>query len=81
MVVTDCHCDCFFSSAVDPSESGLTPDAPRGGAPERLSLSPTATPYPTRPGSNAKPILPPIPSGRKTAEPSPAAAQSQPADG
>ncbi|XP_076153624.1 leucine-rich repeat and guanylate kinase domain-containing protein [Alosa pseudoharengus] len=64
----------------DPSEYGLTPTAPHGGVPEHLS--PTLTPYPTRPGSNAKPILPPIPSGRKTTEPAPAAAaQSQPADG
>ncbi|XP_036431459.1 leucine-rich repeat and guanylate kinase domain-containing protein [Colossoma macropomum] len=49
----------------DHTDSGLTPDAPRS-APERVS--PTLTTSPGRPGSNAKPVLPPIPSGRKAAE-------------
>ncbi|GAA6071974.1 leucine-rich repeat and guanylate kinase domain-containing protein isoform X1 [Tachysurus ichikawai] len=40
-------------------ESGLSPDSSRS-APEPAS--------PGRPGSNAKPILPPIPQGRKATE-------------
>ncbi|XP_017566779.1 leucine-rich repeat and guanylate kinase domain-containing protein isoform X2 [Pygocentrus nattereri] len=54
-----------LESTKDHTESGLTPDAPRS-APERVS--PTLTTSPGRPGSNAKPVLPPIPSGRKAAE-------------
>ncbi|XP_029617582.1 leucine-rich repeat and guanylate kinase domain-containing protein isoform X2 [Salmo trutta] len=50
----------------DQVESGHTPDAPRHGS---ELLSPGATT--ARPGSNAKPILPPILSGRKTPGPSP----------
>ncbi|XP_072529001.1 leucine-rich repeat and guanylate kinase domain-containing protein isoform X2 [Salminus brasiliensis] len=46
----------------------MTPDAPRSVS-ERAS--PTLTTSPGRPGSNAKPILPPIPSGRKAAKPGP----------
>ncbi|XDV24971.1 hypothetical protein PO909_028984 [Leuciscus waleckii] len=42
-------------------DSGLTPDAPRS---ERVS--PTLPSSPGRPGANVKPVLPPIPSGRKT---------------
>ncbi|XP_063074090.1 leucine-rich repeat and guanylate kinase domain-containing protein isoform X2 [Engraulis encrasicolus] len=61
------------SSHKDSSEPVPTPDAPRGGMSGHLSPSSAApsaaSPYPSRPGSNAKPILPPIPSGRKTAEP------------
>ncbi|KAL2102657.1 hypothetical protein ACEWY4_001825 [Coilia grayii] len=65
------HQDTFPLSALrgDPPEPVLTPEAPRGGIHEHLS--PTTGPYPARPGSNAKPILPPIPSGRKTSEPAP----------
>ncbi|XP_056281447.1 leucine-rich repeat and guanylate kinase domain-containing protein [Pseudoliparis swirei] len=50
---------------------GETPDAPH---PDAELLSAAASPSSDRrPGSNAKPILPPIPSGRKTpASPSPA---------
>ncbi|KAL0963045.1 hypothetical protein UPYG_G00348980 [Umbra pygmaea] len=44
----------------DAVESGRSPISPRPGS-ERLS--PAAS---TRPGSNVKPVLPPIPSGRKT---------------
>ncbi|XP_029598399.1 leucine-rich repeat and guanylate kinase domain-containing protein isoform X4 [Salmo trutta] len=50
----------------DQVESGHTPDAPRHGS-ELLSQGATTA----RPGSNAKPILPPILSGRKTLGPSP----------
>ncbi|XP_038843611.1 leucine-rich repeat and guanylate kinase domain-containing protein-like [Salvelinus namaycush] len=52
----------------DHVESGHTPDAPRPGS---ELLSPGATATMARPGSNAKPILPPILSGRKTPGPSP----------
>ncbi|XP_030635377.1 leucine-rich repeat and guanylate kinase domain-containing protein [Chanos chanos] len=52
----------------DPTKSCLTPDVPR---PVPEQVSPTLGTSPARPGSNAKRILPPIPSGRKTAEPSP----------
>ncbi|XP_036812968.1 leucine-rich repeat and guanylate kinase domain-containing protein-like isoform X2 [Oncorhynchus mykiss] len=52
----------------DQVESGHTPDAPRPGS---ELLSPGATATMARPGSNAKPILPPILSGRKTPGPSP----------
>ncbi|XP_067283324.1 leucine-rich repeat and guanylate kinase domain-containing protein isoform X1 [Pseudorasbora parva] len=45
------------------TDSGLTPDAPRS---ERVS--PTLPSSPGRPGANVKPVLPPIPSGRKTSE-------------
>ncbi|KAI4886169.1 hypothetical protein NFI96_033331 [Prochilodus magdalenae] len=58
----------LYSSTVDHTESGLTPDASRS-APERVS--PTVATSPGRPGSNAKPVLPPIPSGRKAAESDP----------
>ncbi|XP_051746728.1 leucine-rich repeat and guanylate kinase domain-containing protein isoform X2 [Ctenopharyngodon idella] len=44
-------------------DSGLTPDAPRSVS-ERVS--PTLPSSPGRPGANVKPVLPPIPSGRKT---------------
>lgn len=44
-------------------DSRLTPDAPRLGS-ERIS--PTLPSSPGRPGTNTKPVLPPIPSGRKT---------------
>ncbi|KAL0196047.1 hypothetical protein M9458_009619, partial [Cirrhinus mrigala] len=43
--------------------SGLTPDAPWSVS-ERVS--PTLPSSPGRPGANVKPVLPPIPSGRKT---------------
>ncbi|XP_056603422.1 leucine-rich repeat and guanylate kinase domain-containing protein isoform X1 [Triplophysa dalaica] len=46
-------------------DSRLTPDAPRLGS-ERIS--PTLPSSPGRPGANTKPVLPPIPSGRKTNE-------------
>lgn len=46
-------------------EPGLSPDSSRS-APEQAS--PTVVSSPGRPGSNAKPILPPIPLGRKAAE-------------
>ncbi|XP_068076856.1 leucine-rich repeat and guanylate kinase domain-containing protein isoform X2 [Danio rerio] len=42
---------------------GLTPDAPR---PASDRVSPTHPSSPGRPGANVKPVLPPIPSGRKT---------------
>ncbi|XP_057179418.1 leucine-rich repeat and guanylate kinase domain-containing protein isoform X1 [Triplophysa rosa] len=42
-------------------DSRLTPDAPRLGS-ERIS--PTLPSSPGRPGTNTKPVLPPIPSGR-----------------
>ncbi|XP_050962941.1 leucine-rich repeat and guanylate kinase domain-containing protein [Labeo rohita] len=45
------------------TDSGLTPDAPRSVS-ERVS--PTLPSSPGRPGANVKPVLPPIPSGRKT---------------
>ncbi|XP_071398892.1 leucine-rich repeat and guanylate kinase domain-containing protein [Centroberyx affinis] len=55
-------------------ESGQTPDAPR---PDTDQLSAVMTPSSGRPGSNAKPILPPIPFGRKTpVPPSPAPSAS-----
>lgn len=54
--------DPFFA---DHMESGLSPDSSRS-APEQAS--PTVASSPGRPGSNAKPILPPIPLGRKAAE-------------
>uniref|UniRef100_W5L581 Leucine rich repeats and guanylate kinase domain containing n=1 Tax=Astyanax mexicanus TaxID=7994 RepID=W5L581_ASTMX len=57
-----------LESLKDPLESGLTPDAPRS-VPEQASPTPLTT-SPGRPGSNAKPILPPIPSGRKGDTPS-----------
>ncbi|XP_051544253.1 leucine-rich repeat and guanylate kinase domain-containing protein [Myxocyprinus asiaticus] len=44
-------------------DSGLTPDSPRSAS-ERVS--PTLPSSPGRPGANTKPVLPPIPSGRKT---------------
>ncbi|XP_016137360.1 leucine-rich repeat and guanylate kinase domain-containing protein-like [Sinocyclocheilus grahami] len=46
-------------------DSGLTPDAPRSVS-ERVS--PTLPSSPGRPGANVKPVLPPIPSGRKTSD-------------
>ncbi|XP_066524596.1 LOW QUALITY PROTEIN: leucine-rich repeat and guanylate kinase domain-containing protein [Hoplias malabaricus] len=49
-----------LESHKDHKESVLTPDAPRS-APEQVS--PTVTTSPGRPGSKAKPVLPPIPSG------------------
>ncbi|XP_060759424.1 leucine-rich repeat and guanylate kinase domain-containing protein [Neoarius graeffei] len=49
----------------DHMEPGLSPDSSRS-APEQAS--PTVVSSPGRPGSNAKPILPPIPLGRKAAE-------------
>ncbi|XP_045064369.1 leucine-rich repeat and guanylate kinase domain-containing protein isoform X3 [Coregonus clupeaformis] len=52
----------------DQVESGHTPDTPRPGS---ELLSPGTTVTTARPGSNAKPILPPIPSGRKTPCPGP----------
>ncbi|KAF4114678.1 leucine-rich repeat and guanylate kinase domain-containing protein [Onychostoma macrolepis] len=45
------------------TDSGLTHDAPRSVS-ERVS--PTLPSSPGRPGANVKPVLPPIPSGRKT---------------
>lgn len=49
-------------------EPDLSPDSSRS-APEQASS--TVVSSPRRPGSNAKPILPPIPLGRKTAESTP----------
>ncbi|XP_074481637.1 leucine-rich repeat and guanylate kinase domain-containing protein isoform X2 [Sebastes fasciatus] len=50
---------------------GQTPEAPRPGTdPPAVAVSPSSN---RRPGSDVKPILPPIPTGRKTpASPSPA---------
>ncbi|XP_036375567.1 leucine-rich repeat and guanylate kinase domain-containing protein [Megalops cyprinoides] len=63
-----------LDSLRDNMSSGHTPDAPRPTSPRNaLEVRPIASePVSARPGSNAKPILPPIPSGRKTTEhPSP----------
>ncbi|KAM9468185.1 leucine-rich repeat and guanylate kinase domain-containing protein isoform 2-T2 [Clarias gariepinus] len=49
----------------DRMEPGLSPDS-SSSAPERTS--PTVVSSPGRPGSKAKPILPPIPLGRKATE-------------
>ncbi|XP_062338774.1 leucine-rich repeat and guanylate kinase domain-containing protein [Osmerus eperlanus] len=52
----------------DQVETSHTPDAPR---PASGLLSPAVTPSSGRPGSNARPVLPPIPPGRKSPSPSP----------
>ncbi|XP_076861465.1 leucine-rich repeat and guanylate kinase domain-containing protein [Brachyhypopomus gauderio] len=57
-----------LESLKDSVESGLTPDAPR---PDPDQVSPTLATSPGRPGSKAKPVLPPIPSGRKAADSGP----------
>ncbi|KAF4079839.1 hypothetical protein AMELA_G00182900 [Ameiurus melas] len=49
----------------DHMEPGLSPDSSRSALDQ---ASPTAVSSPGRPGSKAKPILPPIPMGRKAAE-------------
>ncbi|XP_008299546.1 leucine-rich repeat and guanylate kinase domain-containing protein [Stegastes partitus] len=58
-------------TAKDPAASDQPPDTPRPGTDQAPAIvSPSSE---RRPGSNVKPILPPIPTGRKTpAAPSPA---------
>ncbi|KAM4615652.1 LOW QUALITY PROTEIN: leucine-rich repeat and guanylate kinase domain-containing protein [Polymixia lowei] len=48
--------------------SGQTPDAPRPGTDHFSTVGSSSS---VRPGSNAKPVLPPIPLGRKTPAPQP----------
>ncbi|XP_062851482.1 leucine-rich repeat and guanylate kinase domain-containing protein isoform X5 [Trichomycterus rosablanca] len=50
---------------IDPMESGVSPESSHS-APEQVS--PTVASSPGRPGSDAHPVLPPIPQGRKATE-------------
>ncbi|KAJ1162764.1 hypothetical protein NDU88_003229 [Pleurodeles waltl] len=60
----------------EPSASNSTPETPRLLSTDRSDIraskakvSPSRLSIPSRPGSNTKPVLPPIPSGRKLKEP------------
>ncbi|XP_026884882.2 leucine-rich repeat and guanylate kinase domain-containing protein isoform X1 [Electrophorus electricus] len=57
-----------LESLKDVTETGLTPDAPHLG-PEQVS--PTLATSTGRPGSRARPVLPPIPTGRKATDTGP----------